>query len=131
MCTVEAATVLIAHQPIKIRLEGIDTPEKGQPYGDKAKQAVSRLVFGVRDSPVKHRSGQAKKRDNVVRPREMKVGRWAKSWSWAGAAEPSGHVGAAAGRHDGPRAALPSLQALASSLLACGPCFPSPAKPVA
>src|SRR5437667_1417582 len=30
----------------KIRLHGIDCPEKGQPYGTKAKQFVSQLVFG-------------------------------------------------------------------------------------
>jgi hypothetical protein len=33
-------------QQLKIRLEGIDTPEKGQSYGDKARQELSRLVFG-------------------------------------------------------------------------------------
>ncbi len=30
----------------RIRLNGIDCPEKGQAYGTKAKQAVSNLVFG-------------------------------------------------------------------------------------
>src|SRR5437867_4511976 len=30
----------------KIRLHGIDCPEKGQPYGTKAKQFMSQLVFG-------------------------------------------------------------------------------------
>lgn len=30
----------------RIRLNGIDCPEKGQPYGTKAKQAVSNLVLG-------------------------------------------------------------------------------------
>src|SRR5213596_3109819 len=30
----------------KIRLHGIDCPEKGQPYGTKAKQFTSQLVFG-------------------------------------------------------------------------------------
>ena len=29
-----------------IRLEGIDTPESKQPFGSKAKQAMSRMVFG-------------------------------------------------------------------------------------
>ncbi|MBN2701128.1 MAG: thermonuclease family protein [Methylothermaceae bacterium] len=31
---------------VKVRLSEIDTPEKRQPYGSKAKQALSNLVFG-------------------------------------------------------------------------------------
>lgn len=34
-----------AHQQYKIRLAEIDTPEKGQPYGQKAKKALSDLIF--------------------------------------------------------------------------------------
>src|SRR5262249_24947428 len=30
----------------RIRLNGIDCPEKGQAYGNRAKQATSELVFG-------------------------------------------------------------------------------------
>jgi endonuclease YncB( thermonuclease family) len=30
----------------RIRLEGIDSPEKGQPFGDAARDATSRLAFG-------------------------------------------------------------------------------------
>ncbi len=30
---------------IRIRLAEIDTPESGQPYGNRAKQALSKLVF--------------------------------------------------------------------------------------
>jgi endonuclease YncB( thermonuclease family) len=30
----------------KVRLASIDTPEKGQPYGTKAKDALANLVFG-------------------------------------------------------------------------------------
>ena len=31
---------------IRVRLHAIDTPERGQPYGDAAKDALSRRVFG-------------------------------------------------------------------------------------
>ena len=39
-------TVLWNQNQIRVRLEGIDCPEKGQPFGNNAKQAVSNLVFG-------------------------------------------------------------------------------------
>ena len=32
--------------PKRIRFSGIDCPEKGQAYGQKAKQAASELVYG-------------------------------------------------------------------------------------
>ena len=38
--------VLHNHHPERIRLSGIDCPEKGQDYGQKAKHAASALVFG-------------------------------------------------------------------------------------
>lgn len=38
--------VLHNQHPERIRLHGIDCPEKGQSYGYKAKQATSALVFG-------------------------------------------------------------------------------------
>lgn len=38
--------VLHNNRPERIRLNGIDCPEKGQAYGHKAKQAASALVFG-------------------------------------------------------------------------------------
>ena len=48
-------TIKILHnkQQLKIRLAEIDTPEKGQPYGNKAKQALSDLVFGKKVRVVK------------------------------------------------------------------------------
>ena len=38
--------IVVGRTQHKIRLAEIDTPEKGQPYGKKAKQALSRPVFG-------------------------------------------------------------------------------------
>jgi endonuclease YncB( thermonuclease family) len=34
-----------SNQQIKIRIGEIDTPERGQPYSNRAKQALSGLVF--------------------------------------------------------------------------------------
>lgn len=34
------------NKQIKIRLYGIDSPEKGQPYGTNAKERLSELIFG-------------------------------------------------------------------------------------
>ena len=38
--------ILHSHHPERIRLSGIDCPEKGQAYGHQAKQATSALVLG-------------------------------------------------------------------------------------
>jgi endonuclease YncB( thermonuclease family) len=42
----DTITVLRDKQPHKIRLYGIDCPEKRQPFGKRAKQFTSQLVFG-------------------------------------------------------------------------------------
>lgn len=43
----DTVTVLDANrQQHKIRLQGIDAPEKAQPFGERSKQNLSRMVFG-------------------------------------------------------------------------------------
>jgi endonuclease YncB( thermonuclease family) len=38
--------VLVGRERRRIRLAGIDTPERGQPWAERSKQALSRRVFG-------------------------------------------------------------------------------------
>lgn len=42
----DTITVLRGREPIKIRLHGIDAPENGQPFGNRAKQFVVDLAVG-------------------------------------------------------------------------------------
>lgn len=43
----DTLTVLTAEkQQVKVRLNGIDAPETGQPFGSRARQAASELAFG-------------------------------------------------------------------------------------
>ncbi len=42
----DTITVLREGQPVPVRLEGIDCPERGQDFGTRAKQATSDLAFG-------------------------------------------------------------------------------------
>lgn len=43
----DTITVLNAERgQVKVRLEGIDAPEKAQPYGQASKHSLSQLVFG-------------------------------------------------------------------------------------
>ncbi len=50
----DTITVLVAERPIKVRLAEIDTPERGQPWATRAKQALSDKVF--RGAGRRHRS---------------------------------------------------------------------------
>lgn len=42
----DTLTILVDRQQFKIRLSDIDTPERKQPFGTKAAQALSELAFG-------------------------------------------------------------------------------------
>ena len=42
----DALTLLVDNPQLKIRLSEIDTPEQKQPFGARAKQALSELAFG-------------------------------------------------------------------------------------
>jgi endonuclease YncB( thermonuclease family) len=42
----DTITVLRDRTPVKIRLDGVDAPESGQDFGQRAKQFTSGLVFG-------------------------------------------------------------------------------------
>lgn len=42
----DTVDVRLSSGMIRVRLQAIDTPERGQPYGDAAKRALARIVFG-------------------------------------------------------------------------------------
>ncbi len=42
----DTLTLLVDNTQLKIRLSDIDTPERKQPFGTRAKQALSELAFG-------------------------------------------------------------------------------------
>ena len=77
--------VLSRHHADRIRLSGIDCPEKGQAFGKKAKQAASALVFG-REVTVKTRGQDRYKRTlgEVILPDGMNLNQELvkQGWCW-------------------------------------------------
>lgn len=49
----DTLTILVDNQQHKIRLSDIDTPERKQPFGTRASQALSKLAFGKQARVVK------------------------------------------------------------------------------
>jgi endonuclease YncB( thermonuclease family) len=43
----DTITVLVARDPVKVRLANIDAPESGQPWGSRSKQSLSELCAGA------------------------------------------------------------------------------------
>ncbi|MCZ8132265.1 MAG: thermonuclease family protein [Steroidobacteraceae bacterium] len=62
--------------PIRLRLDQVDTPERGQPWANRAKQALSALIFG---KPVRFRLLEADRYDRHVA--HVFIGDvWVNSW---------------------------------------------------
>lgn len=50
----DTITILVNNEQIKIRLTGIDCPEKSQDYGQKAKEYTSEACFGKTVTIIEH-----------------------------------------------------------------------------
>jgi micrococcal nuclease len=51
----DTVRILVDKTTLKVRLEGIDAPESGQQFGNRARQALSALIFG--ESVIVHKTG--------------------------------------------------------------------------
>jgi endonuclease YncB( thermonuclease family) len=76
----DTITLRTTSDTIKVRLSGIDTPERGQPFGTRAKQALSGQVFCKTvtvTSSGEHRYGSDAGQDHRGRrERERLAGSW-------------------------------------------------------
>jgi len=58
----DTLTILVGKEAHRVRLAGIDAPEKKQPFGNRSKQNLSRLAYGKEakaDCPKRDRYGRA------------------------------------------------------------------------
>ena len=69
----DTITVLVGKEQRKLRLYGIDCPEKGQAFGTRAKQFTSELVFGKTVTVEARGHDRYGRRICVVRTQEGKV----------------------------------------------------------
>ena len=71
-------------EQIRVRLAGIDAPEKAQAYGQKAKQALSALVFGKEIEVTSGGKDRYGRLIGWVRCRDLAVNRQmiADGWAW-------------------------------------------------
>ena len=77
--------VLNGHHAERIRLSGIDCPEKGQAYGKKAKHAASALAFGKEVTIQAHSHDKYKRiLGNVILPdgRSLNQELVKQGWCW-------------------------------------------------
>jgi endonuclease YncB( thermonuclease family) len=71
----DTLTVLDANQrQYKVRLTGIDAPEKGQPFGHRSRQALADLVFRQHVSVEWHKKDRYQRLVGLVRVEGLDVG---------------------------------------------------------
>jgi hypothetical protein len=63
----DTITVLVGREQRRVRLAGVDAPEKGQAFGQRSKQALSQMVFGLEVTVVSTGSGCYERTLGIVR----------------------------------------------------------------
>ena len=86
----DSLTLLVDQTQYKIRLIGIDAPEKNQPYGNRAKQELSAKVFGKEVRVVS--KGQDKYRRTLgvveIEGRDVNLEMVKEGWAWSYRSKP-------------------------------------------
>lgn len=85
--TMDGDTIEVLHnqRPERVRLHGIDCPEKGQVFGNKAKQATSELVYGKQVTLQSHGKDKYKRTiADVILPDGLNVNQELvkEGWCW-------------------------------------------------